>query len=86
MSSTSSHIEAAGQLLGEVVAERRQVGVGDVQHADLVAPAERVGLDRGVRARGAGHHPPELLAEVAHALDRALDGTEQLRHQPERAG
>ena len=60
--------------------------VRDVQDPDLVAAAERVGLDGRVRARRAGHHAPQLLPEVADAFDRALDGTEQLGDQPEGTG
>ena len=59
--------------------------VGDVQDADLVTAPERVRLDGRVRARGTRHDPAELVAEVPDALDRALDGTEELWHQPERA-
>ena len=78
-------VEAPRELLREPVTERRQVDVGDVQDADLVTTSQRVGLDGRVRARGTRHDPAELVAEVPDALDRALDGTEELWHQPERA-
>ena len=79
-------VEAPRELLREPVAERRQMDVGDVKDPDLISPAQRVGLDGRVRARGARHDPAELIPEIPDALDRALHRTEELRHQPERAG
>ena len=78
-------VEAPRELLCEPVAERREMDVRDVQDSNLVTAPERVRLDGRVRARGTRDDAAELVTEVPDALDRALDGTEELWHQTERA-
>src|SRR6266498_3404950 len=79
------HVEAAGDLLGELQPERGQMDVGDVEHPDLAGLAHRARLNGGVDLDRAVDDPLELGPELVELRRRGADRRDDVGRERERA-